>query len=923
MGWSAADLPMIYPKTSLFPPGTRFSPTVAVHARNTANAIIRASFGTERIVAVSGYNSAQLMALSPGSKLGPYEILTLIGAGGMGEVYRARDSRLGRDVALKILPASFAADAERLRRFEQEARAVATLSHPNILAVHDIGQHDGAPFLVSELLEGESLRNMLVRGILPHRKAIDYAVQIAHGLSAAHGKDIAHRDLKPDNIFVTREGRVKILDFGLAKTVQKPALHRQDAGIATMTAVAPATDVGTVLGTAGYMSPEQVRGATVDCRTDIFSFGAVLYEMLSGKRAFKRDTAADTMAAILNDDLPEPQETERQIPPALDRIVRHCLEKAPEQRFQSARDLAFDLESITTLTASGSLTAELKDRRRWLYAAGFAGLLAIAMVGAWKISATLRGVTGSQFHQVTYRRGTLGSARFTPDGQNIIYTAAWEGSEPELYSVGANAVGGHALGIRNARLLAVSGRGEIAVALAPTEVSSFLAPGTLARTTDASNAPKPEIENIQAADFTPDGSALAIVRYVPAEQMCQLEYPIGKVLHRERLVDNLRFSPDGRYLAFITHENAGDDRGKAVILRSTGEKVAASELYESAQGLAWSASGDEVWISSPLESGEIHALKLSGKSREPLAVPGRLHLQDVSASGQILVQQGIARRGIVLSSNKGNSERDLSWLDFGYLRGISSDGKTIIFEEEGRESQAYRIFVRDVDGSPAIPIGEGYALAISQDKRWALGQKLTESTDEIWLLPVGPGEARRMNPANLSPFVGASFLSDNKRIVYIAAEAGHHPRTWLQDIDGGNPRPITPEGATGFQVSPDDKWLITGHWVVSGVYRDVTLRSIESESTEEVRGLKPKEVVLGWTSDNQVYVASLVNGNLTASHIDKLNPHTGARTAWRDLAMPPIGGVLPDPPIITPDGATYGYDYRLRLSDLYTVSGVR
>src|SRR6202451_2099327 len=295
------------------------------------------------------------MPLTAGTRIGPYDILAPIGAGGMGEVYKARDTRLGRDVAIKVLPASLAADPERLRRFEQEARAVAALSHPNILAVHDIGRHEGAPYLVSELLEGESLREILGRGPLSHRKAIDYAIQIANGLAAAHGKDIAHRDLKPDNIFVTRDGRVKILDFGLAKTVQKRTVHGQEAGLATMTAVAPATDIGTVMGTAGYMSPEEVRGAAVDCRTDIFSFGAVLYEMLSGSRAFKRDTPADTMAAILNDDPPETLESGRQVPPALDRIVRHCLEKAPEQRFQSARDLAFDLESITSLTALGSL----------------------------------------------------------------------------------------------------------------------------------------------------------------------------------------------------------------------------------------------------------------------------------------------------------------------------------------------------------------------------------------------------------------------------------------------------------------------------------------------------------------------------------------------------------------------------------------
>jgi eukaryotic-like serine/threonine-protein kinase len=864
------------------------------------------------------------MALTSGNKIGPYEIVSFIGAGGMGEVYRARDLRLGREVALKVLPPSFAADPERLRRFEQEARAVAALSHPNILAVHDIGQHEGAPYLVSELLEGESLREILGRGPLSHRKAIDYAVQIAHGLAAAHGKDIAHRDLKPDNIVVTRDGRVKILDFGLAKTVQKSAVRGQEGGLATMTAVAPATDIGTVMGTAGYMSPEQIRGATVDCRTDIFSFGAVLYEMLTGSRAFKRDTPADTMAAILNEDPPEVLESGRQMPPALDRIVRHCLEKAPEQRFQSARDLAFDLESITSLTASGGVSAAtVKERRRWWYAAAVALLVAVAAAGSWKLASTSRPVAGSKFHQVTYRRGVPSDSRFTADGQNIIYTAAWEGQAPELYTVAANATGGHSLGIKNARLLAVSSKGELAVALEPVGIRPLLAPGTLGRSSDGNAAPKPEIENVQAADFTPDGSELAIVRFVPAEQMCQLEFPIGKVLHRDRAVNDLRFSPDGKYLAFITHDNAGDDRGTVVILRKTGEKVATSPLYESAQGLAWSASGDEVWTTSPLESGDIHALSLSGKTRVPLAVPGRLSLQDISPSGQLLVEQGIARRGMVVSSNHGTTERDLSWMDFGYLRDISHDGKMILFEEEGTESQSYTVFVRDVDGSPAIPIGEGYGLALSSDKRWALAQKLAEPTQEIWLLPVGPGEPRRLSPANLSPLISAGFLSDGKHIVYAAYEKGHRPRAWLQDIGGGAPRPLTPEGTAGWLVSPDDKYLLAGQRVINDALRLAVLVSMENGAIEPVRGINPTELALGWSSDNQVYVQSAPDNNRAAVHIDKLNPHTGTRTPWRDLSMPPFGGVFPDPPIITPDGATYGFDYRLRLSDIYTVSGVR
>jgi hypothetical protein len=878
------------------------------------------------------------MTLRAGTKLGPYEIVALIGAGGMGEVYRARDERLGREVAVKVLPVSFAADADRLRRFEQEARAVAALSHPNILAIHDIGQHDSAPFLVAELLDGESLREALSGGPLSYRKAVDYATQIAHGLAAAHSKNIAHRDLKPDNIFITRDGRVKILDFGLAKSLQHSG--GSDSRTASLTEAGAATDAGTVLGTASYMSPEQVRGAAVDSRTDIFSFGAVLYEMLSGKRAFKRDTTAETMTAILKEEPPELLESGAPIPPALDRIVRHCLEKTPEQRFQSARDLAFDLESLSTLSATGSASAAVvqKHRSRW-YGAGAVALLLLAALGGWRLATLLKPPAGAQFREVTYRRGTLGDARFTPDGQNIVYTASWEGSEPEIYTVAANDVGGHPLGIKNARLLSISKSGEMAVALSPREVTPLIFPGNLARTSSTSGAPKPEIENVQAADYARDGAALAIVRFLPDEVMCQIEYPIGKVLYRERALNDLRFSPNGKYLAFIAHSNPVDDRGSTIILRSTGEKVAASPLYESAQGLAWSASGDEVWFSSPLGWGKIHALSLAGKTRDPLTVPGRLRLRDVAADGRLLVEQGIARRGMVVSSNHGTAERDLSWLDFGYLRALSNDGKIILFEEEGSETQTYKVFVRGVDGSAAVPIGEGYGLALSPDKNWVLAEKLTEPAHEIWLLPVGPGEPRRITPPNLVPAIAASFLSQGKQIVYEAQEGDHPLRTWIQDTNGEKPRPITPEGTAGWLVSPDDKWLLVGHRRAAVGVMDAAMVSMASGSEQKIQGLNPGETIVGWTSDGQLYVASApgtgrpssdetagvvgLPGGRSAVHIDKLNPHTGVRTTWRDLSTTPIGGVLPDAPIITPDGATYGFDYRLRLSDLYTVSGVR
>ena len=289
------------------------------------------------------------MALSSGTKLGPYEIQSLVGAGGMGEVYRAHDSRLDRTVAIKVLPTSFSADHDRMQRFSQEARAAAALNHPNILSIFDIGEQQGAPYVVSELLEGETLRERLRNGPVSARKAIDYALQVARGLAAAHEKGIVHRDLKPENIFVTNDGRVKILDFGLAKLTRPEAAGGDDAP--TVHAV---TEPGLIMGTVGYMSPEQVRGQAADPRSDLFSFGAILYEMISGKRAFHGETSADTMSAILKEETPELSETARNVPPGLERIVRHCLEKVPSQRFHSAGDLAFDLEALTEISATSS-----------------------------------------------------------------------------------------------------------------------------------------------------------------------------------------------------------------------------------------------------------------------------------------------------------------------------------------------------------------------------------------------------------------------------------------------------------------------------------------------------------------------------------------------------------------------------------------
>src|ERR1700733_7971002 len=485
------------------------------------------------------------MSLSTGERLGPYEIYGLIGKGGMGEVYRARDTRLDRTVAIKVLPAEFSAQEERLRRFEQEAQVLGALNHPNLLAIHDVGAQNGTHFLVSELLEGESLRQRLQEGALPLRKAMELAVQIAKGLAAAHEKGIVHRDIKPDNIFLTRDGRAKILDFGLAK--QSGAAGNGEN--ATITAVA--TQPGVVLGTAGYMSPEQVRGKPADARSDIFSFGAILYEMVAGLRAFHGDSSVETMNAILKED---PPPISGNIPLAIERVIRRCLEKAPEERFQSARDLSFALEALAAPSSTSTREAAIPAREKRRSIPVLAIAVAAMALGALGVFAgfKFRKPPAPSFHQLVFGRGFIETARFTPDGQNVVYGASWNGKPFEIFTSGLDGLESRSLDLPPANILGIGANGQMAISLGMHHSMNWMTTGTLAEVSLTGGAPRPLLDSVCDGDMSPDGKRVALVRCSVAVET--LEFPSGTVLFRTSgYISHVRMSRDGSSIVIAEH----------------------------------------------------------------------------------------------------------------------------------------------------------------------------------------------------------------------------------------------------------------------------------------------------------------------------------------------------------------------------------
>src|SRR5687767_12241877 len=459
----------------------------------------------------------------------------------MGEVYRARDTRLERDVAIKVLPPDMVADSDRVKRFEQEARATAALSHPNILAVYDIGVHDRITYVASELLEGMTLREALTHAVTPV-KACAWASHIALGLAAAHAKHIVHRDVKPDNVFITTDGRVKILDFGLAR-VSAPAAAD---GTTMLEARGMGTHAGMVMGTVAYMSPEQARGLTADERSDIFSLGVVLYEMLAGRPPFAGASAVESMHATLANEPPE-FDSIRGIPPSLDRIVRRCLEKRPEDRFHSAHDLALALEAVSGSRSQPVASVAPAPRPRpALRTAALLAAVALASVAAtmWLGGSPTAGLPTIQ--RITFRRGTIETARFEAGTRNVLYSARWEGGPPAIYSVHPNSPESSPVGEPGALLMAVSRTQEAAILLSP-RINSARLSGTLALRPLGGGGTRELATRIVSADFMADGQ-LAAMEYDGENQRIHL--PPGHVIYQpSSFTFAIRSAPQGNLIA--------------------------------------------------------------------------------------------------------------------------------------------------------------------------------------------------------------------------------------------------------------------------------------------------------------------------------------------------------------------------------------
>jgi hypothetical protein len=853
---------------------------------------------------------AAAVRLTPGTRVGPYEVVALLGAGGMAEVYRARDGRLARDVAIKVMSDVLSADGPLLERFEREAKLAGSLSHPNVVALYDVGLHDGKPYFVTELLQGDSLRERLAKGPIPLALALDWAAQMAQGLAAAHERGIVHRDLKPENVFITRDGHVKVIDFGIAKLVEAV---REAAPHGLMDAtVSPSgahTGTGMVLGTPGYMSPEQVRGDPVDARTDFFSLGAVLYEMLCSRRAFLAGPIVESGYAILHAD-PEPLPVT--VPAAVAQVVQRCLEKDPARRFHSARDLAFHLDllrsptgAVTPVTARALGPARERRWPRWLTPIiGIVAALGVAFA-TFVVGRDSRPPMPS-VELMTFRWGRISAGRFNPEGR-VVFSAAWSGQSLEVFARPPGSDDAQPLGLQDAALLGVSGNGELAVLLHPRLIEG-VERGTLAVAPASGGAAREMAENVEYADWSLTGE-LAVVRVIGGKR--QLEYPLGTpVFETAGWILNPRISPAGDAVAFLHGQLSLPQEALVVDRRGQVRALASLGGRGGGTGLAWTPSGKEVWVST---TNAIWASGLSGAWKLVYQGVYEMRLEDISRTGTVLVDAQDSRRDLILVPRDGQHERQLSWTDRTDLGALSDDGRQVVFT--GYSNQQVFTFIEPTGGSPPLKLGPGYALALSDDGKWVLSRP-ADYREALSLLPVGPGAARTVSVVGLD-VSGARWFHDGKRIVFSGrAMQEKQSRLYSVALDNGAPKRISEAAVNPYylEVSNDDRFVAARD--LEGI---VTLFSVEGGAPVPLPELGKDVVPAGWTADGQLWVRFRdVPSRMLRYDIRSRRP-----VEERTVSPSDPTGVSRIPTIrITPDGRTVAFDYERTLSYLYLLEGL-
>jgi serine/threonine protein kinase/Tol biopolymer transport system component len=832
------------------------------------------------------------MTLANGTRLGPYEILGQLGAGGMGEVYRARDPRLGREVAVKVLPQAVADDPERQQRFETEARAAGALNHPNIVTLHDVGLSNGTPYLVTEILDGESLRELIQRGPVSTARATTLVIEIAQGLSAAHSKGIIHRDLKPENLFVLPDGRVKILDFGIAKL----ARAESSAHAETTPVFASLTVAGTIMGTVSYMAPEQLRDRPVDQRADLFALGAIFHELLTGKQPFDGETAADRVTAILSHDPPPVPAGAEQDVPGIGAVVKRLLAKRPEGRFDSAGDLAFTLDLLSRRVQTSSKGGAQPE----------------SAVSTPRVS----------FRPLTFRDGEIGASRFAPDGQTVVYQAAFDGQPTDIYLSRLESPDARPLGLRGAHLQSVSSAAELAVTLRVRDLGGFVRVGTLARVPMVGGRPRELAENVVHAAWSPDGRTLAATRVSGGR--FHLEAPLGTVVYETAgWIGHIDWSPDGTQIVFLDHPTAGSNGGCVRVVRPGEEACALTPHFDTLGRAVWRPDGREIWFTGFGDDGGvmegIGAVTLDGRLRHIYSSSGLPIVSDIAANGDLLMIVSDTRMRMESSTRSEGAAGavDLSWMDWTLLRDLSRDGSSVLFDETGAGAGPVPgVFIRSIDGSPAIRLSDGVCASMSPDGKYVLATDF-RNPENVLIVPVGPGQARLLPMGGLRVNFG-DWMPDGRGLVLNGAGEDGRRHLYLMDLDSGAMRRLHDRRVIGqsLRISPDGTRALAR----TDSHRPAVF-FLDGSEPREFSDIDESWRPAGWAPDSSSFF--IFGTSSIPGPVMRVNVETGARDPWTEITPRMKSGVDGINAVrLSADGERYACSYVSNLGVLCHVRGL-